>query len=156
MSELAKIENSLKTIDVTRLVVYTKKIQEIGQGFNPLLAPIFIRDFIMAYDLTNIYLSEATKADVRADSAIKHAESIAYLERAGGYLTEHSIKDSSAARERYIQIDPDVMAAKEAKAKTTAIVKFLYNKLQEFRMAHDSIRKIAYAQEFQSNHEGMS
>ena len=155
MSNLAKIEHSLQSIDVTKLVQYTKRIQEIGQGFNPMLAPVFIRDFIMAYDITNTYFAEATKADVRADSAIKQSEAIAYLERAGNYLKENEIKDTSAARERYIHIDVDVMAAREAKAKTTALTKFLYNKLQEFRSAHDSVRKIAYSQTFQSDHEGM-
>jgi hypothetical protein len=155
MSNLAKIEHSLQSIDVTKLVKYTKRIQEIGQGFNPALAPVFIRDFIMAYDVTNMYLAEATKADVRADSAIKQTEAIAYLERAGEYLKENEIKDTSAARERYVHIDDDVMAAREAKAKTTALCKFLYNKLQEFRSAHDSVRKIAYSQTFQSGEEGM-
>lgn len=155
MSNLTKIEHSLQTIDVTKLVQYTRRIQEIGQGFNPSLAPIFIRDFIMAYDITNVYLAEATKADVRADTAIKYSEAIAYLERAGTYLKDREIKDSNAAREKYIPIDPDVMAAREIKAKTTALCKFLYNKLQEFRSAHDSVRKIAYSQTFQSDHEGM-
>jgi len=155
MSDLVKIDHSLKTIDVTRLVQYTKKIHEIGQGFNPLLAPIFIRDFIIAYDITNTFLAEATKADVRADTAIKKAEAIAFLDRAGTYLKENDLKDTAAARERYIHIDEDVIAAREAKAKTTAICKFLYNKLQEFRSAHDSVRKIAYSQQFQSDHEGM-
>lgn len=155
MSSIAIIEKSLNTIDVTRLVEYTKKIQEIGQGLNPMLAPIFIRDFIIAYDITNTFLAEATKADVRADTAIKRFEAIAFLEKAGKYFEANGIKDTAAARERYVHIDEDVIAAREAKAKTIAISKFLYNKLQEFRSAHDSVRKIAYAQQFQTNDEGM-
>ena len=155
MSNIDKIDRSLEAIDVTKLVQYTRRIQEIGQGFNPQLAPVFIRDFIMAYDITNTFLAEATKADVRADTAIKNSEAIAFLDRAGPYLKENEIKDTASARERYIFIDEDVLAAREAKAKTTAICKFLYNKLQEFRSAHDSVRKIAYSQTFQSDHEGM-
>lgn len=155
MSNLVKIEQSLKTIDITKLVQYTGRIQEIGQGFNPALAPIFIRDFIMAMDVTNMYLAEATKADVRAESAIKYAEAIAYLERAGTYLKDNEIKDTDAARKMYIPIDDDVQAAREIKSKTQALCKFLYNKLQTFRSAHDSVRKIAYAQTFQTDHEGM-
>jgi uncharacterized protein (DUF2164 family) len=155
MSSVAIIENSLKAIDITRLAEYTKRIQEIGQGFYPMLAPIFIRDFIIAYDITNTFLAEATKADVRADTAIKRFEAIAFLEKAGAYFEANGIKDTAAARERYVHIDDDVMAAREAKAKTIAICKFLYNKLQEFRCAHDSVRKIAYTQSFQSDHEGM-
>lgn len=155
MQNLAKIDKSLESIDVTRLVEYTKKIKEIGQGFNPMLAPIYIRDFIVAYDITLTYLAEATKADLRADAAVKQAESIAFLDRAGDYLEGNSIKDTAAARERYICIDSDVIAAKEAKAKTAAIVMFLKNKLQEFRMAHDDIKKIAYADQYQTDNEGV-
>ena len=93
MRELARIEKTLEYIDVTKLVQYTKKIKDIGQGFNPMLAPIYIRDFIIAYDIAFTYLAEATKADMLADAALKQAESIAFLDNAGDYLKEKEIME---------------------------------------------------------------
>lgn len=155
MSNLQKIDSSLQNIDLTKLAIYTNKIKDIGHGFNPMLAPIYIRDFIIAYDIAITYLSEAIKADMRADSLLKQVESIAFLDNAKDYLKEREIKDSAEARKRYVSVDPDVLDAQEAKAKTTAVVSFLKGKVQEFRLAHDSVKKIAYADQYQTQFEGM-
>lgn len=154
MNELVKISEDLAKIDVTKLVYYSKRVMDINQALDPGNSSLLIRDFIIAYDIANNLYASAIKSDMRADSALKQAESIAYLDRAGEYLKSRDIKDSSAAREKYVPIDPDVLTAKELKAKTAAISKFLANKLQEFRSSHESVRKIAYSQTYQSGFEG--
>lgn len=153
MTDLVKIQNNLEAIDVTQLVKFTNKIKEIGHGFNPMLAPIYLQDFIIAYDISNTMLASAVKADLMAENACKQAESIAFLDRASSYIKESGLKDSAEARKKYIDIDSDVIAAKELRAKTTAIVTFLKNKLQAFRMAHDDIKKMAYTDQYQTDNE---
>jgi len=153
VKDLVAIENKLKAIDVTKLVEYTKKINDIG-SLNKMLAPDYMRDFINAIDSTNIMLSNAIKCDLDAESTLDTAEAIAFLDNAGDYLKERGIKDSAEARKKYIDVDPDVIKAKNIKAKTTALVAFLKNKLSTFRMAHDDVKKITYTDHGMTQFEG--
>lgn len=150
---ITTVEQNLQTIDITKLVEYTKKIRDIG-SLNKMMAPIYLRDFIIAYDITNSMLSAAVKSELEASVILDTARSIAYLDRASDYLKARDIKDSASARERYIDIDPDVIAAANVKARCTALVSLLKNKLQEFRMAHDDVKKLTYADDYQSPNEG--
>jgi len=155
MTDLVKIEKSLSTIDVSKLVPFTKKIHEIGHGFNPMLAPIYLRDFIIAYDIATVMYATATKADIMAKAALEQAESIAFLENAGPFIKESGLKDSAEARKKYIALDEGVKQAQDTKAKTAAILAFLKNKLQVFRLAHDDVKKMAYTDQYQTDNEGM-
>lgn len=143
-----------KMVDVTRLVKYTRKIHDIG-SLQKMMAPIYLRDFIEAIDISSTMLSVAVKLDIDGDTALKQAEAIAFLDRAGDYLKNANIKDSAEARKKYIDIDPDVIIAKNEKARTTALVVFLKNKVQEFRLAHDDVKKISYGDQQLTNWEGM-
>jgi hypothetical protein len=142
-------------IDMTRLVDYSRKISQIGQALNKSLAPIFIQDFSIAYDITSNMLYEAIRQDLTADTKLKVAESIAYLENAKEFLTARDIKDTSEARKQYVPLDPEVQTAAEVKAKTTAMVSFLKSKLTEFKGAIESVKNIAYGDSFMSHEEGM-
>ena len=152
---LQRIEENLGSLDVTKLVDYTRKIADIG-SLNKMMAPLYMRDFILAYDVTNTMLSKAIRADLEASSAVDTARSIAYLDKAGDYLKLKNIKDSSEARKQYIEIDADVQRANNVRAKTQAMVSFLKNKMQEFRLAHDDVKKIAYGDQYLSPDEGMN
>jgi len=154
LAQCQKLETSLHKIDMNKIVIYTGKIKDIGQGFNSMLAPMYLRDFIMAYDITNIALSKATQIDLQLDTLLNTAESIAYLDKAKVHLVSRDIKDSSEARKRYIPVDPDVIKVANLKAKAAALVAFLKNKLIEFRFAHDDVKKIAYFNS-DSQNEGM-
>lgn len=155
-ADLVKVEEGLRSLRLDRLAEFTKKIEDISKGFNTMLAPTYLRDFIMAYDFTNTMLASAMRMHGIADSAQKTAEAIAYFDNAPDYLQEKGIKDSDAARKRYIHIDPDVQHADKVKAQAEAMVAFLKNKLQAFRFAHDDTKKIAYANENNdSPNEGM-
>jgi len=155
MNELTNINNRLSSIDISKLVEYTRKIQDIGAGLNPALAPMYLRDFILAYDVASTYLASAIRADMQADSLLKQAESIAFLDRAGDYLSEKGVRDSAEARKQYVPIDPDVMSAKDMRAKTTAMVSLMKNKVHEYRFAMEAVKKIGYTSEYQSQYEGM-
>lgn len=150
---LTAVERNLQTVDVTKLVEYTRKIKDIG-SLNKMMAPSYLRDFIIAYDLCGSMLAAAVRYDLDATTELETAKAIAYLDKAGDYLKDKGIKESSAARERYVAIDPDVIASSNTKAKTTALVVLLKNKLQDFRMAHDDVKKMVYSDEYQSGNEG--
>ena len=151
--KLTKISQKISRIDVTKIVEYTKKIKDIG-SLNNMMAPIYLRDFIIAYDITNTMLSMAIRYDIEAQAELDRTKSIAYLDRAGDYLKEKGIKDSAESRKKYIDVDLDVQKAAELKAKTVALVAFLKNKLQEFRFAHDDVKKMVYSDQYQTPDEG--
>lgn len=151
---LVAVEQRLKTIDVTKLVDYTLKIKDIG-SLNNMMAPMYLRDFILGYDVANTLLSTAVRCEIEAKTALDRAKAIAYLDRAGDYCKENDIKISNGVREQYVELDSDVAAAKSLFAKSTAMVVFLKNKLQEFRMAHDDVKKMVYSDQYQTPNEGM-
>jgi len=150
---LSPVEQNLQKIDVTKLVEYTRKIKDIG-SLNKMMAPSYLRDFIIAYDICGSMLAMAVRYDLDASTELETAKAIAYLDNAGEYLKNKGIKESSAARERYVAIDATVITASNTKAKTTALVMLLKNKLQDFRMAHDDVKKMVYSDEYQTNNEG--
>ena len=100
-------------------------------------------------------LAKAIQADVRAKAQLEQAESIAYLDNAREYLKEREIKDSSEARKRYVDVDPDVVLAKDNKAKTEALVALLKSKLSVLRQSHDDLKKILYGDQHMTGYEGM-
>jgi hypothetical protein len=135
--------NELQTIDVTKLVEYSEKIKEIG-SLNKMLAPNYLRDFIMAMDMTSSMLSKAVQTHLKAKAELDKAEAIAYLDRATDYCRNNDIKISNGVREKYVDLDEDVVKAKEKVAAAEAMVTFLKNKYQAFRCAHDDVKKISF------------
>lgn len=135
--------NELQTIDVTKLVEYSKKIDEIG-SLNKMMAPNYLRDFINAMDMTSSMLSKATKANLEYKAALDRAKAIAYLDKATDYLQNNDIKITDNNRKMYVDLDDDVIAAKDKLAASEAMVTFLKNKYQAFRCAHDDVKKISF------------
>jgi hypothetical protein len=135
--------NELQSLDVTKLVHYTEKIREIGE-LNKMMAPLYLRDFINAMDLTSTMLSKATKSNLDAKSALEKAKAIAYLDRSEAYCKDKGIKMSNGIREAYVDLDEDVIKAKEVYSASEAMCIFLKNKYQAFRCAHDDVKKISF------------
>jgi uroporphyrinogen-III synthase len=135
--------NELQSLDVTKLVHYTEKIREIGE-LNKMLAPLYLRDFINAMDLTSSMLSKATKSNLDAKSALERAKAVAYLDRSEEYCRQKGIKMSNGIREAYVDLDEDVIKAKELYSASEAMCVFLKNKYQAFRCAHDDVKKISF------------
>lgn len=135
--------NELQPMDVTKLVDFTRKISEIGE-LNKMLAPLYLRDFINAMDLTSSMLSKAVKTNLETKSDLERLEAVAFLDKAGDYLQTKGISASAEARKKYVDIDPDVIEAKNKYASSEAMVMFLKNKYQAFRCAHDDVKKISF------------
>lgn len=135
--------NELQTIDVTKLVEYTKLISDIG-SINKMMAHQYLRDFINAMDMTSSMLSKAVKANLDAKANLDKTRAIAYLDKANDYCKDKGIKISNGIREMYTDLDEDVIAAKDRYASTEAMVTFLKNKYQAFRCAHDDVKKISF------------
>ena len=154
MTNQQAVDKVNKIVDVTLLVKYTQKIKDIG-SLQKMMAPLYLKDFIEAMDVSSTMLSAAVRLDLDAETKLKQSESIAFLDRAGDYLKDKGIKDSAEARKKYIDIDTDVLVAKNEKARTAALVVFLKNKVQQFRLAHDDVKKISYGDQQLSNWEGM-
>lgn len=154
---LVRIEEGLQSLDMTRVVEFTRKIQDISKGFNTQLAPIYLRDFILAIDVTNALLASAIRTHNRAEAYTKQMEAIAFMDKAKAQIEASGLRDSAEARKKYVPMDPDVVKAHEVKSKTEAMVVFLKNKLMEFRLAHDDVKKIAYSNDYNHNteYEGM-
>lgn len=148
------IDKTLTSIDVTSLAEYLEKVKDIA-SINKMMGATYLRDFIQGQDVAGALLAKAIQADVKAKSRLEQAEAIAYLDKASEYLREKNIKDSSEARKRYVDIDPDVMTAKDNKAKAEALVSLLKNKLSILRQSHDDVKKILYGDNNMSQWEGM-
>lgn len=143
-------------MSLQKIAEYSEKIKDIAKGSNTMLAPMMLRDFIIAMDVTSDMLAKAIRNEVRANARLKQAEAEAYYDKAPEYLKSKGVKESSEAKKFYIPMDPDVMAANEEKAKAEAMTVYLKNKLQEFRMAHDDVKKMAYTSDYSNSpNEGM-
>lgn len=143
-----------KTMDITQLAVYINKIEELS-SVTKMMAPVYLRDFIQGQDVATTLYARAVKADAKAKARLEYVESIAYLENAKAYLDTKGIKDTSEARKQYVNIDPDVMDAKDQKAQTEALVILLKGKCSELRQAHDDLKRITYDTSNQTGWEGM-
>ena len=141
-------------VDITRLAYYVNKIEELS-SVNKMMAPQYLQHMIMGQDVAANLLAKATQADSKAKAKLDYAESIAYLEKAKDYLDSKGIKDTAEARKRFVDIDPDVVAAKDAKANTEALVVLLRSRLSELRQCHDDLKKIVYDKTNDTNWEGM-
>jgi len=142
------------TVDITALSYYLEKIKDIA-NVSKLMGGVALRDLILGQDIAGQLVAKAVQADLKAKAQLEQAESIAYLDNAADYLKQREIKDSSEARKRYIDVDPDVIAAKDKKAQTEALVTLMKNKLSVLRQAHDDLKKIVYGDNHMTNFEGM-
>lgn len=147
-------EKQVATIDVTRLAVYLDKVREIA-SINKMMGATYLRDFIEGQDVAGELLARAIREDAKAKSKLEQAEAIAYLDKATDWLKAKGIKESSEARKQYIDIDEDVIAAKDKKAMTEALVSLMKNKLSVLRQAHDDLKKIVYGDTHMTGYEGM-
>jgi hypothetical protein len=141
-------------LDITQLAQYVNKIGELA-SVTKLMAPVFLQDMIIGQDVAANLLAKAIKADSQARAKLEYVESIAYLEKSRDYLESKQIKDTSEARKQYVNIDPDVVKAKDAKAQTEAVVVLIKSRLSELRQCHDDLKKITYDKGTDTQWEGM-
>ena len=153
-SKLEKLNSKFSTVDITQLVRFENKIRELG-NFNIMLAPQYMRDFIDAQDVCGVMLATAILVQEKSKALLEEAESIAYLDHATDYLKAKGIKDTTESRKKYVDIDADVIRAKDIHAKSMALVSLLNNKLWNFKQAHDDVKKMSYSDQKMTNYDGM-
>jgi hypothetical protein len=141
-------------VDISHLAHYVNKISELA-SVNKLMAPVYLQDMIMGQDVAANLLAKAIQADSRAKARLDYVESIAYLEKAKDYLDSKSIKDTSEARKQYVNVDPEVVTAKDTRAGTEALVVLIKARLGELRQCHDDLKKIVYDKGNDTQWEGM-
>lgn len=141
-------------VDITRLAQYLDKVKDIA-SINKMMGAVYLQDFIQGQDVAGALLAQAIQADIKAKTKLEQAEAIAYLDRASDFLKSKNIKDTSEARKTYVDIDEDVLVAKDEKAKTEALVALLKNKLSILRQSHDDVKKIVYGDQNSTGYEGM-
>lgn len=141
--DLATIESTLEAIDLKKIAEFTRKLSDIGQGFNKMMAPVYLREFIIAYDVTSVMHAKAVQAELNAKSAVDTAEAIAYLDRAPDFFKQRNEKPTVESRKAYVALDPDVQHAKEVHARAQAMSLLMRNKVQEFRFAIDAVKKLS-------------
>ncbi len=151
---MSEDQKQVATIDVTQLAVYLSKVKEIA-SINKMMGATYLRDFIEGQDVAGAMLARAIREDAKAKARLEQAEAIAYLDNAADYLKSKGIKDSSEARKRYVDVDENVVVAKDKKAQTEALVSLMKNKLSVLRQAHDDLKKILYGDSHMTGYEGM-
>jgi hypothetical protein len=151
---LVAIQQSLDAIELDRLHVFTKKLNELGTSPNKMMAGVQMRDFIMAYDLANSMYAKAQRFTLNAKAAVEEAEAIAYLDHSTAYLEEKKFKITDESRKRYVDVDPDVIEAKDTYARALSIETFLKNNMFKFKDALDCV-KILTRDTYLTPNEGM-
>lgn len=142
-ADLSVIESNLESIDLNRIAGFTRKLGDIGQGFNKMMAPVYMREFIIAYDVSSVMHAKAVQAELNAKSAVDVAEAIAYLDRAPDFFKKRGEKPTVESRKAYVALDPDVQRAKDIHARAQAMALLMRNKVQEFRFAIDAVKKLS-------------
>jgi hypothetical protein len=108
-----------------------------------MMAPVYLREFIIAYDVSSVMHAKAVQAELNAKSAVDTAEAIAYLDRAPDFFKARDEKPTVESRKAYVALDPDVQRAKDIHARALAMALLMRNKVQEFRFAIDAVRKLS-------------
>lgn len=154
MADIVVINQTLDSLDLRKIAEYTRKLSDIGDGFNKLMAPVYARDFVIAYDVSSVMLAKALQAELQAKTAVEEAEAIAFLDKAPEYFKNKGEKPTVESKKAYVALDPDVQAAKEVYAKSVATVSLLKSKVHEFREAI-SLVKTLQTDGYLSSWEGM-
>lgn len=142
-NDLQVIESNLDSIDLKHIAAFSRKLGDIGQGFNKMMAPVYLREFIIAYDVSSVMYAKAVQAELNAKAALDTAEAIAYLDRAPDFFKARNEKPTVESRKAYVALDPDVQRAKDVSARAQALSLLLRNKVQEFRFAIDAVKKLS-------------
>jgi len=145
--QLADYRNRLKELQ--------GKIKELHQfqgcsrltDVTPNNAPQYLEWSSRGYGAASLYYSMAIELYNKIDTLLDTARSIAFLDKAKVALAGEK-KDTAAARNQYVSRDEDVISALDMRSEAEALMAFLKNKAQEYRMNHEATKKIAYGDNF--------
>lgn len=107
-------------------------------------APLFLTRAIDAYDTCGVLYSRILFIEMASKNTFNAAKAEAFLERSQEYLTKNGVKDTASARDKYVDMDKGVLFAGNINSLANSLLILIKNKLEEFKMVHDDIKKIAY------------
>lgn len=132
-------------LDYTEIAKAELKRSEIPT-MSVMSAPMYIKDFNEACANVSRLLIKVRLAFGRARAARKAEEAKAVLERAPKYFEEKgtlkSMKDSTALRNHYVNIDEGFQRAYDKYKALEALEQFLVDKLDEFKRDFYSVKQI--------------
>ena len=137
-----KLAKELDSINLVALVKYVDKISEIT-SVTKYNASLFMRDFIVAQDVSSTLLSTAIMCEARAKSQLDTAKAVALLDKSEEYFKEKGQKPTQDLRSAYVDLDSDVCEAKDLLARASATASFLKNKIYEFKSAFEATKQIS-------------
>lgn len=144
LDDIKKLEDRMREVDIDVIDRYIEKLADIRKVTNTMIAPGYIQDFIIAYDVTNNLLSTMTGIYNMSEILKDTAEANAFMTRATPYLESVNQKDTVEAKKQFIALDPIVQRATMLNKEAERLMQSLRIKLQTFRMAHDAVKKMAY------------
>lgn len=154
MADIAVINQTLDSLDIRKIAEYTRKLSDIGDGFNKMMVHVYLRDFIIAYDVSSVMLAKAVHAELQAKAHLEEAEAIAFLDKAPDYFKQRNEKPTVESRKAFVDLDSDVKDSKETLARATATVSLLKCKVTEFKEAISAVKLLQH-DSYTSAYEGM-
>lgn len=139
---LIQLSAELEKINLDKLYNFTNKINEIP-SVTKYNASVLMRDFILAQDLSSELLSKAIVLEARAKTLVGTTEAIALLDKSEEYFKQKNQKPTQDLRAAYVDLDQDVIDAKDLFARATALASFLKNKIYEFKSAFEAVKQIS-------------
>lgn len=139
---LIQLSAELEKIDLDKLYKFTSKVNEIP-SVTKYNASVLMRDFILAQDLSSELLSKAIVLEARAKTLVGTTEAIALLDKSEEYFKQKNQKPTQDLRAAYVDLDQDVIDAKDLFARATALASFLKNKIYEFKSAFEAVKQIS-------------
>ena len=113
----------------------------------PTNAAQFLEWSSAGYGVASLYYAWTLELYKKIDTQLDFTRSIAFLDKAEDAIGGEG-KKTAAAKTQYVSKDPDVILALDMRAEAEALTAFYKSKAQEFRMNHEAIKKIAYADNY--------
>jgi hypothetical protein len=105
-------------------------------------SPDLMATFNMAMHTTSKLISLIELEKSYAEASLREAKAVAILDRADAMLAARNMKSTADLREAVVNLDPDVVGAKERLDNLTAMLTFFTNTYYELREALYSTKKI--------------
>lgn len=120
---------------------YLSKLGEL-RNITQMTVDGYLTDFLVAQDVTSTAISQSVYYENKAKALLDEMRSTAFFERAENYLKSKGLKITAEARKQYIDLDPDVIAAKDVYARCLATSELFKNRLWAFKYAHSDAQQM--------------
>ena len=137
-----KGDGSLFSLDLTRVDEIENRVEEVKRS-NPMTYPDLVVEFNMGMARLGDMIALVENELEAAEERLETAKAIAIIERIEEKLLEKKIKSSADIRGAMVQLDPDVIKAKDGVQLLKSALKFLQNKYSTLERAYFSSKTVA-------------